>query len=47
VLANTILPGPRFPSTEQKATFFIKKLPNGKRLYIIDKSYERKVIGKK
>ena len=46
VLANTVISGPRLPSTERKATYVFNKSPNGKWLCSIDNSYGHEIIGK-
>lgn len=46
VLANTVISGPNFPSTERKATYLFNKSPNGDWLCSIDNSYGHEVIGK-
>lgn len=46
VLANTVISGPDFPSSERKATYVFNKSPSGDWLCSIDNSYGHEVIGK-
>lgn len=46
VLANTVVSGPGFPSTERKATYVFNKSPNGAWLCSIDNSYGHEIISK-
>ncbi len=46
VLANTVISGPNFPTSERKATYVFNKSPAGDWLCSIDNSYGHEIIGK-
>jgi ketosteroid isomerase-like protein len=46
VLANTVVSGPGFPTTERKATYVFNKTSSGNWLCSIDNSYGHEIIGK-
>ncbi len=46
VLANTVISGPGFPTTERKATYVFNKSPGGIWLCSIDNSYGHEIISK-
>tara|TARA_R100000306_G_C4325276_1_gene117320 strand:- start:38 stop:427 length:390 start_codon:yes stop_codon:yes gene_type:complete len=46
VLANTLISGPGFPTTERKATYVFNKSPGGIWLCSIDNSYGHEIISK-
>mgnify|MGYP002713261753 CR=1 FL=1 len=46
VLANTVVSGPGFPTTERKATYVFNKSAAGQWLCAIDNSYGHEIIGK-
>ncbi len=47
VLANTVISGPGFPTTERKATYVFNQSPSGSWLCSIDNSYGHEIISRK
>lgn len=44
VLANTVVSGPNYPSTERKATYVFRRAASGSWLCAIDNSYGHEVV---